>query len=399
METAIVHQAPQSIFLNSKFANTSSSSSNQLNFSFKRALTKEQGDLCYIALANFTTFNTFPSISQNQGNNVCKIMNIMYNAVTKTYDYSRVKRLVIPDDRYDINSLSLYLNTYGNYQELVALDGTGAVWTSDPTGTNAYLYLGFGFNGLNNVNTTTPILGFIPGTESGKLALQPALTLNTSAYNKIYTSGSLANDQYAYAGVFLIIDNETEGFMESIGFSSKFTPAPLISNNYKGYGIVMPVNAPPSYQGVCNAPLVVALQGPWLLYMSIDSLANNSKCNDMTLDQLNIVASIPINNYYGACIDYTLSFDQYQLLEDLNASSFSVTFYDENRKIVDFRGGQWCACLHIITKSNAKDDLTNRISSNTVTSFSPAVYQPRTVTNQLKRPNPYGGSSSLGRLN
>ncbi len=391
MQVATVDQAPQSVYLNSSFSNTSSSTSNQLNFLFTKALIKDKGDLSYVTLASFSSFNTF--------NNKCKILNVMYNAVTKVYDYSRIKELIIPDNRYDIGSLMAYLNTYGNYQEQVVFPGGGAVWTSNETGTAAYLYLGFGFDGENNINSNQPILGFIYGSESAKMALQPAITSTVNAYAKVYTSGSIANDQFVYAGVYLVVDADTELFMEAIGFSNKFTTNPLFAPNYKGYGFSFAVTATPTYQLPLNAKLVVALQGPWLLYMTVDSLSNNSRCNDNTLDQMSIIGTIPINNYYGAYIQYDCTFENAQLLDELNTSNFNVTFYDQNKKLVNFRGGQWCACLYITTKSNAKDDLTNQMTANTINTYNPTIGQPRSINNQLKRPNPYGGGSALDTLN
>lgn len=384
MELSLPRQAPQSIFLNSNFAESSTSSSNALTFSFTQPLTKDGADLKFISLAKFQTFNTFSSISALQGNNKVIVRTYFVNAVTGVSTFYDIL-LTIPDGHYDINTLLAYLNANGNSQKTITFSGTPP-WTT--YGATSILYLGFGFNGQNNDALTTPIVGYLPNDDNSKVVLQPNVTQTGNAYFKTYSTGnSIANDPYVYSGVYLIDNEETNGFMNTVGFSSKFIQTPLIAPDTQGFGYAFATNSLPSVQPLLTGPLVINLSGPWMIYMCIDSLSNNSRCNNASMDQLNIVDSIPIDNYYGSFINYNQTFDNYQLLDDLNTSSFRVNFIDQNNKPVDFRGGQWCAVLHLVTKTNARDEIQvpNALPI-------PAVNAPRQVTNATKTD---GGAQNL----
>lgn len=392
MEAALTRQAPQTLFLDSFDGGSSTSTSNQINLSFATPLTKEPSDLVYVTLGSFTSFNTFPSISQNQGNNVCKILNVMYNAVTGVYDYSRVKRVIIPDDHYDVNTLVAYLNKNGNYQETVTFTGA-TPWTTTVGGASI-LYLGFGFDGTNNIVGTTPILGFAVTPDNSRIVIQPPVTAAENAYSKVYNTGySITNDPYVYAGLYLIVDNETSGFMESIGYSNKFTASPQITPSYSGYGYNFSTSVTPTTTSftLIIGQQVIALSGPWMLYFTIDNMSTNSRCNDNLMDQLNIVDTIPVEAYYGGMISYQASLPKYQLVGDLNTVTLTVSIYDQNRKLVDFRGTQWKASLHFITKTNARDlmDMQQNNQSKSIT-YTPDL--PPTLSNSKKRENPFGGS-------
>lgn len=386
MEVSTVKQAPQSVFLNSSFAQGASSTSNQLSFTFNTPLTKEPDDLVYIALTQFMSFNTFANISQVQKNNVLKVVNVMYNAVTgQRQNYE--KRFEIPDDRYDVTSLGEYLNSICHYQ----VEVKGANWTSSST--KSFLYLGFGFNGKNHDTAILPIQSFTISATDGQVSLNSAVTSFSNAYTKTYTSGgSITNDPYVYEGLYLLYDEETEGFMKASGFSTKFVKIPNIGNGYQGFGYNFPLYKAPTVQTRVTSPFPINLAGPFLLYMTIDSLGNNSRCNDPTMDNFNIISTIPVDVFYGQCISFSPSNTTYQLLDDLNTSNFSITFYDQDRRLVDFRGGHWTACLHFITKTLASSDRINRETANNSIGYYPALDQSRALVQQKKRKqNPYGG--------
>ena len=240
MQTATPSQAPQTVFLNSAFADTTSSTMNGLNFNLKKPLFREEGDIVYCSLSKFETKNTFPNFSAAQRNNTLKILNVMYNANTQTYS-NIIKIITIPDGRYDSSSLLLYLNP-----QLAYTQSAGTVnWTStNGGGTN--LFLGFGFSGTNGAFTEPSIPGITLGSPDYGYFVANAAGTGTvgNIYSKTYSSGDYTTDPAIYIGVYFIADDSTIGFLNDMGIVSRYNGnPPLIQNSggYSGFGFTFPI--------------------------------------------------------------------------------------------------------------------------------------------------------------
>lgn len=363
MSERFKHQSSFTIFLNSASATASSPTSNELLFSFAKPLIKQPDDIAYASLQSFQSYNTFPTVGQYLKNNVVKIINRMYNATNGTYtDY--LTRIVIPDDHYDGGSLMAFLNT--NCQRQIQV--FGANWTSTVAGTS-FLYLGLGFSGQNNAAASTPIQGFITDPlDSGRTYIQSGVNTYENAYEKTYTSGSIATDPYVYAGVYLVDDAETHEFMICMGFANRYNPPVAATSGIYGYGYTFPLTINPIIpQDPVRSPYVINLAGPSNLYFTCDELSNNSRHNDPMMDSKSILGTIPVNSYYGQYINFQQQNPVKQMLDELDTMSFVVTIYDQNNKIVDFRGTAWTAEIAIDMASDAQVLAQNILNPDSMT--------------------------------
>lgn len=394
MEIAIAAQAPQTIYLNSLAARGSVGSANQLVFNFVDPIDHVGSDILYAKITSFSAFNSFSNVIRSSGNNMLKVLNVFYNASSTTNSlgapafsyFTILNTIIVPDGHYTNSTLQAYLNTRLATQQTV----TGANWTSNTT--TAILYLGFGFSGTNNATTTTAISSVVLSGDVGKYSINAAGTGSSfNTYTKTYTSGSIATDPFAYAGVYLIDDEDTVGLMRIMGCSNANVDTPLVYNNMRGVGFQFSPNVLPTPVMPKELPYIYNLAGPETLYITIDTLANNSRSNDGFMNSKNIVGAIPVNAYYQGLILYDSANDRYDLVNGIDTTTMTVTIYDEKKNIVDFRGGSWQAELQIITKSNAKDDHFNKQTANHSTNIMYDVGQPEIHNRITKRQNPYGG--------
>jgi hypothetical protein len=393
MEVAIARQAPFALYLNSKFASASTSTGNGITFSFAKPLYKDPDDLMYVKLSHFTTFNTFTNISQYQGNNILKVLTQFRNNVTGAVDNSNIQTITVPDGRYDINTLVAYLNANCNSQ--LQVDNTA--FTTNDAG-EAYLYLGLGFDGSNNSQCTTPILGFVATEGSSRVLVSPAMNSNTSAYLKDYNIGySISNDPYAYMGVYLLVDDVTEGLMEVLGFTNLSIVDPVIASGLSGYGYQFATSAAPNTDTMnpsqLVSPYVINLAGPMVVTMVADSIQNNSRSSDTFMDQQNVIGEIPIASYYGSIINYRNPSDDVTLVDHLDTVTLVITFYDQNNKLVNFQGGIWTAKLQFTMKSDAKKNLIDQQTANVANTYVAPVDTSYAVSRKKQKANDYGGLS------
>lgn len=351
------------VYLNSSLEDSANTNANKIDFRFVTPINPHDGVAAYVTLSQFTAFNTFASISAAQLNNVVKVVNVMYNALTGVYDCTTyLQRYVIPDNRYTAVTLFALLNA--NLTKSVLPQGfqVGEInWYSNETTTDSittqysYLYLGMGFDGLNNMFTSTPVEGFaLDPDDEGRVAVSAATfegNTNGNAYQKQYISGygGVSSDPLVYAGVYLVVDDETAGFMTSLGFIGKGVSANFIPNTpYKGFGFTFPITAspaPPPPPPISGA-FAYQLFGPWMLYFCLDGLTVNTRCNDEQLDQSNIIGCVPVEAFYGGLISYQLTAPQFQRFKSpADFTTFTISIYDQNKMLVNFRGGSWTAKL------------------------------------------------------
>jgi hypothetical protein len=393
------------LYLNSNLEDSANSTANKVDFRLQGPINSADGVYGYVTLSQFSAFNTFASISAHQQNNVVKCVNVMYNAITGVYDYTTyMQRYVIPDNRYTAVTLFALLNGVFTRNQLLN-SNQGQNWYSQAVSTDivnnpivysSYLYLGFGFNGQNNLTCTTPVQGFsLNPDDEGRMVISPAAVLgstNGNPYTKIYTSGSIQNDPFVYAGIYLVSDSETAGFMSSLGFIGKDVVAQYIPNTpLQGFGFTFPTTINPvPPQAPLAASFAYQLFGPWLLYFCLDALTVNTRCNDESLDQSNIIGTIPVEAFYGGLISYHLTMPESQRFKSPpDFTNFMVSIYDQNKRLVDFRGGSWTAKLDF-NFVQAPD--YNLIEEPDVLTRA----DPRSSGNLHKRSNP-DGSLNTGR--
>ncbi len=397
---------PIPIFLNSFLEATGESTANRITFNFRRPIVTEPNTETYVALSQFTAFNTFTSISANQGNNVFQIVNVFYDAVDKVYDYTTYsRRFVIPDNRYSISSLFAYLNDICTYQVQVT-DANWYNYTTTGAVHESWLNLGFGFNGENNTATQTPVIAFsVEDKDNGICQLFPAdFTGNTfgNPYEKTYTIGDIESDPYVYAGVYLVSNPETVGFLTTMGFLTQGKIPQAIANtplsgvgftfNVLGAPFSAPAFTPPN---PFYAPGSYNLFGPSLLYFTIDGLSSGSRSNDSQLDNVNIINSIPISTFSDGLISFNnQSPYKVKLQSPTDFTSFSVTLYDEVGNVVDFRGGKWQARLDFTFQLQKDFTFQSMFTANPEDAPRTDSRIPIQQRQSLKRGNPFGGVSS-----
>lgn len=349
------------VYLNSNLEDTANAQANKVDFKFINPINPHDGISAYVTLSQFTAFNTFASISASQRNNVVKVVNVMYNAITGVYDYTTYfQRYVIPDNRYTAVTLFALLNSKLTKSVLPNVQGIN--WYSDQV-TNgdivtdySYLFIGLGFNGENNMFTSTPVQGFgLDPNDEGRAIISAASiagSSNGNAYQKNYIPGPNSGVNYdplVYAGVYLVVDSETYGFMQSLGFiGGGVTPEYIPNTPYSGFGFTFNIldTPAPTPQPSLDASFAYQLFGPWMLYFCIDGLTVNTRCNDEQLDQSNVIGTIPVEAFYGGLINYQLTMPEVQRFKSKpDFTSFMVSIYDQNKQLVDFRGGSWTAKL------------------------------------------------------
>lgn len=398
MQTATPSQAPQTVFLNSAYADNTNDTMNGLNFNLKRPLFREEGDIVYCSLSKFESKNIFFNISQAQQNNIIKVLNVMYNANTQTY-FNIIKIVTIPDGRYDESSLLVYLNPLLAYTQATS----GANWTST-NGGGSNLFLGFGFSGTNGSFTETAIPGMVVSTpDYGVMAINAAGTGSTgNIYSKTYVSGSYSTDAYIYTGVYFIADESTIGFLNDMGLQSRYgTLPPPIQNSggYKGFGFTFPsLSATPSPTMPLTASTIFDLGGPSNLTIVIPELGVSSLTNSSYLDGKPILGSALVTVPYQWQFSYQQTYQNYQAMTGLNSAlnNLSVFIYDQESHLVDFRGEPWTMEINFMTLSNAKDDTLHKATANINSTLGP--YTGVTNVNSHLESNPYGGTSMIGSL-
>lgn len=416
MLTASATQAPQTVYLNSWSAKSATGNSNQLIFSFPESIQKAPHDLVYAKLTSFVSYNSFANISESQRNNKLQIINCFYNAATSTNSlgiapggkFTITTNITIPDNHYSSTSLLAYLNSVCNQQMNVSPTN----WVTNSNSTQSILFLGLGYNGLNNTAATTPVTGFILSSDAGKFAISAAGTGTTNnAYLKTYTTGNITVDPYVYMGVYLAENDNTRGCMQLLGLSNNNVSTPYVfrginsinpdsSKNidYRGFGFTFNQSSVPNPIQPKTLSYVFNLAGPAILYFTIDNVPTNSLSNDTFMNVKNIIASIPVNGYYDGQICYTPENSEYDYVQDLDTNSFTVTIYDQYQNIVDFRGISWQASLQFLTKTNVAEDTFNRKTANLSSKVIYDTGVPTIHNKQFSKPNAYGGNSTLGGL-
>lgn len=337
--------APQSIYLNSALnVNDNSGTNNDLTFSFNPPISVGDNAMPFIGIRQFTTFNGFANISALQNNNVVKVVNVMYNALTGVYDSTTYARtFILPDDHYTNVDLYNYL------QEVVPIqvDVTstpGVVWYTDiedDTTQVAYLYLGLGFSGDDNYTTDTPILAFNTNTyDTGKTDISPP---SSSVYTKLSQTGetySISTDPLVYAGLYLVYDADTQGFLSALGFDDSNVVFLPNTNGLRGLGWQYSTTSVPD-ETLETSPDTVSLAGPSVLYVCLGSTGTRSRAGNAAMNARNILAQIPINKQYGDMIVYEPPTIPFNYSPGLDLASISVTFCDQYMIPVDFRGVDW----------------------------------------------------------
>ncbi len=346
-------KSPVPIFLSSDLE-VVSTSHNDVDFNFKNAISKSPELIPFISLESFQGMNTFANISQLHQNNVVIIVNVFLNANTNEY-YVMDKKITIPDGRYNSDSLLGYLNTNCNWQVTVE----DANWTSNEAETEAVLFNGFGFSGQNSSETSVPLLGFtLNAYDPCKISIFPATfagSTNGNPYKKTYESGgSISNDKYVYAGVYLSWTAQTQGFMKMIGINATDLIPRAGTSTAQSFGFTFTTTATPDPVAPISPLWTYTLSGPTLLYFTVSNISSSSRHNEETLDSRNILGCIPINVPYGGLFQFQQSVDHSEMLQSLGSYlNLTVTLYDQNGVKVDFRSNTgWNAKLFLTYKDH-----------------------------------------------
>lgn len=401
METSTAAFNPLVVYLNSNSGVSAGDDQNQVNFNFKTPLHQNEDQLSYVCLTQFICGNSFPNFSYQMNNNTLKILNVMKNNATGIYDYTTYLHVIqIPTAHYSMPQLLAYLNENCNYEVDVTSQSPG--WVSSNGGTKAILYMGLGFaDGTANDTTTDGIDGFFTYNGTTNITTDTLVVgincagagSSGNAYNKTYTSGTVASDPYFYAGVYLLYDDDTAGFMNNLGFTSLTT----LPNGLKGVGFSFPTNVNPANDYATSTSLtntqVFNIAHPALLYIVIDALTTNARHSDESFEQKHIVGQIPINSFYGGIVNFVQPFPIFTPLQDMgDLTQMRVSIFDENYNLIDFRGVAWAAQLFIKFVAKAGSDKTNQLTANMINDFpKSSSILPDGLYNQTKRPNPYGG--------
>lgn len=396
---------PLSLYLNSKLEDGNNPTANKIIFNFRNPIQYDEEVLPYVTLSQFTAFNTFASISEQLKNNIVTIVNVIRNGNTGVVDSTTyTRRIVIPDNRYSAASLFSFLNSQCNWQVTV----TGANWYSSTSNTSV-LYLGLGYPGTNSAHSTTAVPGFsISPTDDNKACILIGETSGgtQNPYVRTYTSGSYLTDPFQYLGIYMQSGGENEGFLDALGFITDGIPTPAIPfTSLNGFGFSFGTTVGSTTLGLplSYAPLVginaYNLFGPSLLYFCLDLLATNSRSSDERLDQSNILASIPVNTFGGGFIIYQPQSNQVQAFKSrMVFNSMQVSIYDENRNLVDFRGGAFQAKIDFTFKLKADFNTTSQANSNS--RLHPVVGENITIGERERgsKRNIYGGVKPGGGL-
>jgi hypothetical protein len=389
--TANVEQAPLQIYFSSA-TEPNNETQNNVSFNFRNPITKDSEDVGFVTLASFQGFNTFANIAAEQENNVVIITTVTRNNATGVYQTFDI-RIVIPDGRYTADALFALLNNQCNQNLEIAPDAF------ETFGSEAYLYLGFGFNGDQNDATDTPLQGFTYyPNDPAKVAFFPASYAGIStgnAYQKTYVNGyTIATDPFAYAGVYLKETPETLGFLNLLGYSRNTGTTLIPTTSYFGYGYTFdPLVANPAPAAPLPLPFCYNLSGPTALYFTIDNVTTPSRHNDETLDSRSILGVIPINVLYGELITYQQTFEQYGIVNSqIACTTLRVVIYDQNGRQVNFRSrAGWTASIQMEFKTNSRD---TTLLQNTGQAGHQVVFHPHHGTRAhalSNRPHPLGG--------
>lgn len=343
-----ISTAPQHVYLSSALSVNSGGSNNNLTFFFNPPISVGDNAMPFIGLKQFIAFNGFANIAAASKNNILKLVNVMYNANTQTYDYSTyATQLTIPDNHYTNTDLFNYLQTVvPTVVDVTNISGVDwYTYTNDDDEQVSYLYLGLGFSGSNNDTTDVPIMAFAANTyDSGKTDLTPP---SSSVYTKLSKTGetySITTDPLVYAGLYLVYDTDTAGFLNAIGYDVFDMVILPNTNGLKGVGWQFPINAVPDETFV-TTPDTIELAGPAILYPCLSSVNTSSRAGHTTLNARNILAQIPVNAEYGNMVVYDPSEIFFNYSPGLELGSVTFTFLDQYMNEVNFRGVDWYMVL------------------------------------------------------
>lgn len=405
-EYASTERDPLSVFVNSKLEAPSNTTANDIQFSFHEPVYYESELIPHVKLLNFQTMNTFANISAAYKNNQVQIVNLMYNQVTKVYDDTSYRiNITIPDSHYSIDTLFAFLNAQCNKQVNIS----GQNWTTYNGVAGSTLFLGLGFSGTGSPQSSSAVPGFaISGSDTGLACFFPPWwqgNTNGNPYQKYYTT-TAAQDLTYYAGVYLIVNDDTAGFMTMLGFITPGNYPGAIYNSpskLQGVGFSFPVTPavnPVAPLSFTTGPLVFNTFTPSLIYFTVDQLSSNSRCSDEVLDQKNILGTIILDEGYGRVINYeNKTADGYVVLKsDVQFTSLTVSLYDENARKLDFRGGRWAATLHFIFMNNERNKTFTDETAMTSNQYNMHPGLSHGLTQQLNRPHRLGGASVQGGL-
>ncbi len=343
-----IQTVPITIYISSVNNNNVNTSgvNNPLTFTFSPPVSGGEDAMHFLSLKQFVSYNSFYNVSASNKNNIIKMLNIIYNAVTYEYDFTTyLQRIVIPDGHYDNTSLNAYLNSVVSSQLNITSQvqsSEGAQWWNytDPTlGEQAWLYTGFGFSGQYNDAFTAPISAYV--TDNIDTALVDFYPPNNTVLTHNYTSGSLANDCFCYAGLYMLYDEETSPFFNVMGIdASQCENLPNTQNTLIGFGFNQLPNTVPNGSYLIGNN-VINLGGPTILYPHFQIQTTNSRAADINLNKKNLIGSIPVNAPYANSIYYVNPYPDWHYCPNLNISQMTIEILDQNYNAVDFRGSPW----------------------------------------------------------
>ncbi len=339
------------------------------------------GDIPHIQLTQFSCYNNFYNISAGLQNNILKIV-----TVVGTNGMNYVKSITIPDGNYNMKTLLAYLNGTGTNNVSAqwvfprSNAGGGVEFTSVTDPSNNYyeaIYTGLGWDnnlsavvcpdGYNVTSVLTPrldsnnplttvVLPFSVDTNN-------IVTVNTppkNVYHKSYLDGySSVNDPYSVNAIGLIDDDETTNLLTLLGFKNTSTLSVKIPYcNLWGYYVTVYEDVATTTASMTNNNIVgirnYTLGGVDMLYFGLVNIQNENYSNDKTLNNLNVVASMPFQAAYGEMFVYEPANSHPIRISNANVEFFQCVILDQDLKRINFNGLRWHATFRISFTSNGQ---------------------------------------------
>jgi len=317
--------------IHSRYAQQNGSDNSDVTYPLREPITVPDSNVaCLLSIQHFTFYNSFANISA--GNNKLKVLSTFYESGTFVGDITEVS---IPVGHYDINGLLAYLNTDGVCNRI-----------------ESTYYYGLGVNG----DTAYPPFA-ISDSDALKLVIQPP----TAGTTGVLSSMAAAHE---YSGFYLIVDSDTEGAMETLGFYNKNDNNFLTNvknvkvgtitykcagfDVYNGgvatdYSFTSPWAAPSTLLTTSRTSINnLFLAGPMSLALNIENIYANTRNSFENLSRGNTVAIAPVVVAYGYKQVYQPPVLNQIKVTGLEINTLRITILDTGTgKPVNFQGSQW----------------------------------------------------------
>lgn len=343
-------------------------------------------DLVTIQLVDFQCYNTFLTISAQQGNNTVQTVSTYGdNGLYAT------NTITIPDGSYTMDSLLEYLNGQGD-------SNVAGGWTFPTSLSNSStdtgqifktaqnedgdsfqgIYTGAGYDptasATVNVNGTYSKQVLTANLNSGSPLVSTAVnpfSVNSSnvvsiapppanVFYKTYVNGnSKATDPFVMKQFGLVDNPKTTKFNQMMGFNTaNIGTVSVGSSGMKAFMTNVNESTDDTSTVQYNANLTGTqaynLGGTSCLYFCIVNLLNQNYSSDPTINSKNCLACIPLTAAFGDLQTYSPPKPIVTSIANQNLETMTVVILDQYGREVDFGGQQWRATIQLNFQTNQK---------------------------------------------